>query len=95
MASEFLKRKVEEEKKRQYQAVTAAPSVQSGTSSFLQKKVAEEQERKKQMQNAPAAAKQPVNNPASDKASAGTDPRQTADKRSSSALLYKVPYSVG
>lgn len=81
MASEFLKRKVEEEKKRQSQAVTAAPSVQSGTSSFLQKKVAEEQERKKQMQNAPAAAKQPVNKPASDKASAGTDPQQTADKR--------------
>ena len=81
MASEFLKRKVEEEKKRQSQAVTAAPSVQSGTSSFLQKKVAEEQERKKQMQNAPAAAKQPVNKPASDKASAGTDRQQTADKR--------------
>ena len=81
MASEFLKRKVEEEKKRQSQAVTAAPSVQSGTSSFLQKKVAEEQERKKQMQNAPAAAKQPVNKPASEKASAGTDPQQTADKR--------------
>ena len=81
MASEFLKRKVEEEKKRQSQAVTAAPSVQSGTSSFLQKKVAEEQERKKQMQNAPAAAKQPVNKPASDKASAGTDPQQTSDKR--------------
>ena len=43
MASEFLKRKVEEEKKRQSQAVTAAPSVQSGTSSFVQKKGAEEQ----------------------------------------------------
>ena len=80
MASEFLKRKVEEEKKRQSQAVTAAPSVQSGTSSFLQKKVAEEQERKKQMQNAPAAANT-VNKPASDKASAGTDPQQTANQR--------------
>lgn len=81
MASEFLKRKVEEEKKRQSQAVTAAPSVQNRTSSFLQKKVAEEQERKKQMQNAPAAAKQPVNKPASEKASAGTDPQQTSVQR--------------
>lgn len=81
MASEFLKRKVEEEQKRQSQAVTAAPSVQSGTSSFLQKKVAEEQERKKQMQNAPADAKQPVNKPASEKASAGTDPQQTSVQR--------------